>query len=415
MGTTTIALWAFLALGLGAQDPSGDDRLYGRVVTAGGRVYEGFIRWDKNEGTWADLLDGSKEIPWQYRRDAERLDGRSGRERRERRIDFLGFHISWTEGEDNPPTTATSGIRFGHIRSLAVAGDDRALLTLKSGEEVELEGGSTDLGDGLRGLVVEDAERGQVELRWRDLDVVEFMAPPATSTAPARRLYGTLRTREGDEFTGFVAWDTDEILTSDVLDGLERRRDREIPFGEIAAIERESASSARVILAGGEEMVLRGTNDVDESNRGISVSDPGLGQVTVSWDEFDEVAFHDAPGGAGYDAFDGGHPLYGVVETVDGDLVEGAIRWDNDEAWSWEILNGRLGDVDMDVELGQVDTIRRLNEWGAEVTLLDGRAFELEGSNDVDENNKGIYVLLSDGETVLVPWLDVLEVRFEVP
>ncbi len=416
MGTTTIALWACLALGLGAQDPTGDGRLYGRIVTAGGRVYEGFIRWDKNEGSWADILDGSREIPWAYRRDAERLDEERWRQRRERRIDFFGIHVSWTEDEDEMPSSAASGIRFGHVRSLAVAGDDRAVLTLKSGEEVELEGGSTDLGDELRGIVVEDAERGRIELRWRDLDVVEFMAPPEAAEAPpAGRLYGTLRTRHGDAFTGYVAWDLDEILTTDVLDGERRGRDREIPFQEIAAIERESASSARVILTDGEEVVLRGSNDVDEGNRGIAVSDPGLGQVTVSWDEFEEVTFRDGPAGFGYDAFDGGRPLYGVVETVDGDLVEGAVRWDNDESWSWEILNGRLGDVDMDIEFGQVLSVRRLDEWGAEVTLLDGRTFELEGSNDVDDGNKGTYVLRSDGETVLVPWLEVLEVRFETP
>jgi hypothetical protein len=137
--------------------------------------------------------------------------------------------------------------------------------------------------------------------------------------------------------------------------------------------------------------------------------------VTVPWDEFEEVMFREAPGGAGYDAFDGGHPLFGAVETVDGDLVEGAIRWDNDESWSWEILNGELGDVEMEVEFGQIASVRRLDDWGAEVTLLDGRTFELEGSNDVDEGNKGIYVLGSDGETVLVPWQDVVEVRFESP
>lgn len=415
MGRTTIALWALIALCVGATDPSGDDRLYGRVVTAGGRVYEGFIRWDKNEGSWADVLDGSKEIPWANRRDAERLD-ESRWERRERRIDFLGIHISWTEGGDEPPSSAASGIRFGHLRSLEVIGDDRARLTLKSGEEVELEGGSTDIGDELRGLVVDDAEHGEVELRWADVDVVEFMAPPDGAPAPPeRRLYGTLRTREGSEFTGYVAWDTDEILGSDILDGKARGRDREISFDEIAAIERESASSARVVLSDGEELVLRGSNDVNEGNRGITVSDPALGRVTVSWDEFEELTFEEAPAGEGYDMFDGGRPLYGAVETVDGDVVEGAIRWDNDESRSWELLNGRVGGVEMEVEFGQIATIRRLERWGAEVTLLDGRTIELEGSNDVDEGNKGIYVVRTDGETVLVPWRDVGEVRFESP
>ena len=39
------------------------DRIWGRVHTAAGEIREGFIRWDRNEGVWADLLDGSKASP----------------------------------------------------------------------------------------------------------------------------------------------------------------------------------------------------------------------------------------------------------------------------------------------------------------------------------------------------------------
>ncbi len=39
---------------------SGDNRLYGTVTTLNGRRYEGYIRWDRNEGSWADLLDANK-------------------------------------------------------------------------------------------------------------------------------------------------------------------------------------------------------------------------------------------------------------------------------------------------------------------------------------------------------------------
>jgi hypothetical protein len=417
MGLINVAALVVMTLGAGVQaDPPGD-RLYGRVVTAGGDVLEGFLRWDRNEGSWADLLNGSKEMPWDNARDAERLQGSDDRRDRERSIRVLGLRISWNDDEAPYPTSASSGIRFGHLRSLAVLDDDRALLTLKSGEEVEMEGGSTDLGDEHRGLVVDDALRGEVELRWRDLDVVEFMAVPRGAEAPrAQRLYGTLRVRGGEEFTGYVSWDVDEILTSDVLDGEERGRDRKIPFDRIAAIERSGSSGARVILQNGEEVLLRNSNDVDSSNRGIAVSDPSLGQVQVRWGAFEEITFHAAPvAEGGYDAFDGGRPLFGTVETRDGEEFSGYIRWDNDEAYTWEILDGRDGDVDFDVEFGQLRSIRRAGSWGSEVTLLDGRTLELEGSNDVDEDNKGIFIILDDGETVLIPWRDFVEARFGTP
>ena len=379
--------------------------------------YQGYIRWDRNEGSWADLLNGNKEIAWENVRDAERLD--RGRERgrdRESSIEILGLRISWDDDEDYP-TSASSGIRFGHIQRLMVYGDDRAVLELKSGEEIELEGGSTDIGDELRELIVDDPDRGRVSLRWRDLDEVEFLPGPGAAIGEGdRRIHGTLTTRRGREFTGFIAWDVDEILGGDVLDGEERGRDHEIPFHRIAAIERAGPDASRVVLANGEELTLRGTNDVDDRNRGISVSDPALGQVTVDWDAFDAVRLHPAaPGTGGYGSFDGGHALWGTVETESGERLTGWIRWDNDEAWSWELLDGEEDDVEYDIEFGQIERIARRGSWGSEVVLRDGRTFELEGSNDVDDGNKGIYLTPDGGETVLVEWWDVREVTFEHP
>jgi hypothetical protein len=37
-----------------------DGRLYGKVTDAAGQTYEGYLRWDKNEVGWVDLLDGTK-------------------------------------------------------------------------------------------------------------------------------------------------------------------------------------------------------------------------------------------------------------------------------------------------------------------------------------------------------------------
>lgn len=415
-GVTWVAMTA-LAVTLAPIQASPDDRLYGRVTTAAGDVFEGYIRWDRNEGSWVDLLSGSKELPWENARDAERLGPADGRDRSSRHsIDILGLRISWTDDDDEDrfPRSATSGIRFGHIRTLEVRGRNRASLVLKSGEEIEFEDGSTDLGDDLRELLVDDADRGEVSLRWRDLERVDFMPVPRMAPEPrAARLYGTLRTRAGDTFTGFVSWDVDEILTTDVLDGEERGRDRKIPFGSIAAIERNGSSGARVRLRNGEEVVLRDSNDVDDDNRGIGISDPGLGQVLIEWDEFDSIDFGPVPAGVGgYDAFDGGEALYGTVETEGGERLTGWIRWDNDEEYSWEILDGRYRDLDMDIEFGLIEGIRKRASWGAEVRLRDGRVFELEDSNDVDEGNKGVYVLLEDGDLVRVDWWDFREVAF---
>jgi hypothetical protein len=60
--------------------------------------------------------------------------------------------------------------------------------------------------------------------------VVEFMPSPAGLEPTAARLFGTLEDRFGNQYTGWVSWDLDEILTTDILNGEDRRgRRREIP------------------------------------------------------------------------------------------------------------------------------------------------------------------------------------------
>jgi len=418
MLTHSVALlWSAL---LALQAAPAADRLYGRVLTADGNWLEGYLRWDRNEVSWVDALDGEKAIPAEHDREAERLDPELRRRRElERRIDLPGLRITWDEDDGEPRTTATS-VRFGHIGVIDILDDRRARIVLVSGSEVELRRTTSDIGSLFRGLVVEDRARGEVELRWRELDRVELMAAPAGAPDPAaERLFGTVRTTSGVELSGYVAWDMDETLGSDVLDGREGRTRKRIPFASVAALSREGRNATRVTLRDGAELVLRGTNDVDEDNRGIEVSDPALGRAVVPWEELESVVFSRAPATgagpwrAGRASFDGGRPLAGTVETRTGHTLSGRIRWDNDEESTWEVLDGRADGVDYDVELGQVRSIERVESAATRVELLDGRVLHLEGSNDVGEENQGIFVLVEGGETALVRWADFERVTFD--
>ncbi|MEJ2204267.1 MAG: hypothetical protein P8170_09165 [Gemmatimonadota bacterium] len=352
---------------------SGSPRLYGSVVTRDGTAHRGFIRWDRNEGSWSDLLDANK------------LRRRG--------------------------TTAQSGIRFGHVRRIDVLSRQGALFTLKSGDQVEMGARATDLGSGLRALLVDDPDTGRtLELRWGELESVVFEPAPERVTPREARLYGTLATRSGLEFEGYIAWDVDEIYTTDVLDGDDASHDRrKIPFGSIAAIERYGSRAAKVTLVNGEQVILRGTNDVDASNNGITVSDAALGQAKVDWGELESVRFHRPRTQPGYGSFDGGERLYGTVLTELGEELSGEIAWDNDEEYSWEMLNGDVEGVELHVEFSRIARIEKTSR-GALVELRDGRVFELGGSNDVDEGNRGITIR-SGGGAHEVEWESFRELR----
>ncbi len=381
-------------------------RLYGKITTSDGDTYEGIIRWDKNEVSWTDILNGTKD-----RRDESDFK-RKRTVKRDRATTLFG----WTLGESGSTiwgSSSASGIRMGHIKELEPDGDDAALLTLKSGKTVQLSEGSTDIGTNIREIIIEDKNEGEVELSWDDIEKVEMLPTPSSVTsALGQRLYGTLTTRAGEQYTGFVCWDMDETLTSDILEGETRDRNRKIKFDKIAAIERYSSSACEVTLKSGESEVLRGTNDVDESNRGITISDPAFGDVTVQWGEFDKLEFKSAPSQISYDRFDGGRPLHATIYTEEGEKYTGTIRWDDDEEYTWELLNGNYRDAEFQIEFGLIKKIEKQSSRAAMVTVSDGRTFRLRGSNDVDEDNKGIRIKVDGGKEVDVDWEDFAKAEF---
>jgi hypothetical protein len=412
-GLATVGAWLMLA----PQASPSAERIYGTVSTVAGERLEGFLRWDRNETHWADHLDGRITIAPEHAREAERLDDELRRRRElERSVSLPGLRITWDEDDDAPAEQTASGIRFGHVRSLEPR-DRRALVTLVSGEEVELFASSSDLGRGFRGLVVERAGAEEVELEWEDIVRVDLEPARPGPEARSERLHGTLRTRGGGAWTGFVAWSLDESLTTDTLDGEHRDGERiRIAFADVASIARVSRSSARVRLLTGVETVLEDTNDVGDDIPGIEITDPSLGRVVVEWDDFSSLELHPrAQQPLDKTAFDGGARLSGTVVARDGRRVSGLVRWDNDEEHTWEMLDVESEGVMLAIELGRVRSVERLGE-SARVTLRDGRLLEAAGNDeleDVGASNRGIFVTTPDGETVLVRWRDLESATFE--
>lgn len=397
----------------------GADRLWGRVHTTEGDVHTGFLRWDRKEASWGDMLDGARTLPDEnYFAWLEAHD----RERATRTIEMRGYRISWYEVDPDFPMQVLSGVRFGHLDSLVVLDPDRVELILRSGRRYEMEARGSNLGSSLRQVVVDGSEGRGVELDWDEIERVIFSEPPPEAAPGARRLHGTVEDRGGNRFTGFLAWDQDEVLESDVLDGEEMRRpnDREIPFERIRSLTR-IPEGTRVELRDGGTLDLTGANDVADGNRGVQIADPEMGVVVVPWARLEAVRFHETAGaGTGYGEYDGGRLLFGTVVTHEDEELEGELRWDADEAGTWEILNGESDGVRYSIEFGFVRRIAPLEEDGAVVTLSDGRTLELNGSRDVDPDNKGVMVA-SDPQSAasaadtawrLIPWEDIREVRF---
>jgi hypothetical protein len=396
-----ILLLLFTGPAIAAEVPAqGNGLLYGRVTTQGGDAYEGRLRWDDEEASWGDLFHASKREP-DWIEDAPRD---ALRERNN--IEILGLRIGthWGRADYNRQFIA----RFGDLRRIDVRGNDRAVVTLKSGATFAIEGGSNDIGGT---IVVWDREAGEMRLRWNRIESIEFRSAPPGAAGP-QRLLGSVRTREGT-FSGAVQWDQEECMPEDVLDGETEDGDAKIAFGDIRAIERVSSRAARVELRGGRAFDLRGTNDVNDENRGIYVDDPRWGRVLISWKAFARADFS-AGALPGYDEFPAGKRLAGTVTGGKGRTYRGRIVFDLDESETWELLNGERDGIEYLIPFSKIASIVPRGWDRSAVRLRDGSEIELEGGTDVGSDNAGVLVYPdSGGRPDYVAWDDVERIEFE--
>lgn len=380
--------------------------IYGHVVTESGTEYQGFLRWGTQEAFWDDLFNSSKvELPFYDYLDDDDYDELSRRTRR--RISIFGININ-IEGDGEWSASRQLTTRFGDIARIEPYGSGRAVLYMKNGTDIEVSGGG-DLSDRIH---VIDPSLGEIDLRWDRIESIEFMTAPHNATAPATRLYGTVETYEG-EFVGFIQWDLDECLDSDLLDGDTDDGDISIEMGRIQSIERRSSRRSLVTLKDGRELRLHGSNDVNEENRGIMIEDERFGRVTVDWDSFNKVTFRD-PGHTGnsYDDYAPLGELSGTVIHEDGERYSGQIVFDMDENEGWEILDGEIDGIEFDIPFYRVAAVEPLRGGRSVVELFNGERLTLENTADVDESNAGVLVL-NGRRSTYISWDEIERVEFE--
>lgn len=393
----TLALITLLHPEAGAGDQG---FIYGKITTRNGDTYTGTMRWGKQEYFWDDIFNASKDDnPW-----IKYVPRRWKRDHDDRNIIILGV----------PLHTGIAGehlliSRFGDIESIRPKRSGRSIVIMKNGSEYELTG-SGDINVSVRIL---DENLGKVKLDWDDIKKIEFMPTPKNAKTPGYRLRGKVKTYEMD-FEGFIMWDAEECISVDVLDGEADIGDLEIEFGNIRSIKRLSSRACQVTLKDGREFDLRGSNDVNSSNRGIYVQDDRYGKIEVQWDEFKEITYEDGDdSGKPYDAYKPAKRLSGTVLTEDGDEYKGKIVFDLDESEGFEILNGNIDEMEFYIPFGDIDSITRKGRHASIVKLTNGEELRLEDAQDVSDKNDGILVFADDGDEEYIPWDEVEKITFK--
>jgi hypothetical protein len=251
-------------------------------------------------------------------------------------------------------------------------------------------------------------------------------------------IHGTIRTTDDRVLTGPIRWDKNEAFWDDTLDASKsevirqeedgyrfslfgweivntgaaqhRLKSQAIQFGHIRSIEPLPSGDALLVLKSGDELELlaAGSSDLGNAMRGLTIRDPRLGEVELSWNQLLRVDFSSGPG-EGLDA----RRLYGTVETASGAKLTGFIVWDADELFVGDTLDGEDGKSEHEIPFGEIREIHPLHD-GSRVVLRSGDELVLGGSNDVDvhQGHRGIAVVMPGLGTAELKYRDVSKVTF---
>jgi hypothetical protein len=225
-------------------------------------------------------------------------------------VHFTGF-VQWNReacvGSDELAGHSAGGersIRFDTIRSIARRSRDSSLVTLLDGREVELSD-APGVGQGNRGVYVDDPRYGRVLISWDAFQRVEFSpggsGPAYGDFPPGRPLTGNVATRDGRRLAGRLVYDLDESETTETLDAPSEGVDYTIPFDLISSIvlpgsEERGARRARVTLHSGEELELECAGDLGQGNAGVLIFVDGRQNPEyVPWTDVEQVALDRPP------------------------------------------------------------------------------------------------------------------------
>jgi len=264
-------------------------------------------------------------------------------------------------------------------------------------------------------------------------------------------IFGTVVLEDGNEITGSIRWDEEEYLwiqqfngkkhTGPDLSKLSAKNrnlieesipgpqvevfgltvefvkwlgDSEIEpnefavrFGSIRKMDFKRDELLELTLHNGKTMLVEGgSNDFDTD---IIVIDTAGSESKLDWDDIDLIHFENGPANAV--RFD--DQLFGTVTTEFG-TFSGQVVWDKDERFGDEQLDWEEGDNEKSADFKQIKRISKLDD-GSRISLISGEELDVDGTNDVNDENRGLYVIGADFGFANIPWSAFISVEFHQP
>ncbi len=402
---------AFIAAACSTQAANPEPVIYGTLVKANGQEVTGTIRWGDQETFLSDIFNGKKTatVGWDILTDDQQDEVESLQPGPKANIGDLQITFKSFFGKEVEPPFYN--VPFGAIQRIDVDNkNDTFTATLHDGTQIIITESTNDLTDEINVLTPE----GQTsEYDLDDLTAVVFSKAPERYSTFGEGIYGVVTSDLGT-FSGRIMWDKDERLTSEELDGSENGEDYEIKFTDIRSIEKQGNAS-KVVLRDNKELLLTGTNDVNNGNRGIWIDHPDLGRIEVHWSQFKKLVIQEVD--VNWMDFDDykntTRPLSAQVTLEDGQSwLSKPLIFDLNQQSSAEMLYVEVDKANRQIPLHTIKSMQRLNDHSVELTFKDGSKKIAYGNRSVSFESNGL-ITNEDGKQQWTRWLDVKSLSFE--
>lgn len=202
-------------------------------------------------------------------------------ERKERTVN------NFIEGKNNTGNTA---IEFKNINKISKE-KNTFQIRLNNGYTSSI-GERYNLNSLEQGVLVNMPLTGSVFIPWKNFEFMETLKPDELNLLSyedfkiPQRLHGEVQTHSGEKVKGIIAYDLDESMDIEILDGRNDNISYRIPFKYIASIEPKNYKYSFITLRNGTSLSLGDSPDVSDTSSGIMVFTSGESSpVYIPWEE----------------------------------------------------------------------------------------------------------------------------------
>ncbi|WP_020531720.1 hypothetical protein [Flexithrix dorotheae] len=385
--------------------------IYGQVKLKNGDSYKGQLRFEDDVAIWADMFEGVKsEGTLPENLSLEDIKPRASSDNDDS-FQF-GFMNLWeNRGKDLNPSFKCY---FGYLERIKPLGDNLAHIKLKNGQWLKVKKNAESIFGKNRKILVYTIN-GRKEFGWGEIKEIQLMPTPSGfKNYLGAPIYAEVFTTNGF-FEGYLAWDNEERLGTDEINGKWGNKSSGHKLKDIESI-KAVENGSEITLRSGQKMKLTDHADVTDKNAGIYLYNLTYGTIKVRWKQFISMQItkpaHPLPS---YYDFKMPKHLYGWIETKDNSQYKGRILYDLDEKFDVEMVDGRENELDFFIPFNFITSIEPQNHNYSLVRLNNNVKKLLGIHDDITHNNHGILIWNDDEENqvLFVPFKLIKKISFK--